>query len=315
MSWEAFVQEHIFLPLGMTRSNFSIREMQENENHALPYKERDGSSQRMPYCDIDNLGPAGSINSSLHDITIWLHTIMNEGIIGDKRLVTEKTFHDMITSQTLVDDPERNALIQSDFITYGLGWFIQSYKGHRLIHHGGSIDGYISRIAFIPSAKIGVVILSNLEGASLAQAVALNVMDRLLGTEQENWEDRLTELSNLEKDKSREARAQSEANKIHNTQPSHRIYEYAGIYEHPAYGILKIEQLDETLQCIYNTRIWRMTHYHYDTFEAHISDSSEENTYLKVSFHVDAYGVVCSVSVPFQEGDNDIVFSRIVDQK
>jgi CubicO group peptidase (beta-lactamase class C family) len=256
MSWEAFVQEHIFLPLGMTRSNFSIREMQENENHALPYTERDGSSQRMPYCDIDNLGPAGSINSSLHDMTIWLHTIMNEGIIGDKRLVTEKTFHDMITSQTLVDDPERNTLIQSDFITYGLGWFIQSYKGHRLIHHGGSIDGYISRIAFIPSAKIGVVILSNLEGASLAQAVALNVMDRLLGTEQENWEDRLTELSNLEKDKSREARAQSEANKIHNTQPSHRIYEYAGIYEHPAYGILKIEQLDETLQCIYNSRIW-----------------------------------------------------------
>jgi hypothetical protein len=239
---------------------------------------------------------------------------MNEGIIGDKRLVTEKTFHDMITSQTLVDDPERNTLIQSDFITYGLGWFIQSYKGHRLIHHGGSIDGYISRIAFIPSAKIGVVILSNLEGASLAQAVALNVMDRLLGTEQENWEDRLTELSNLEKDKSREARAQSEANKIHNTQPSHRINEYAGVYEHLAYGILKIEQLDETLQCIYNSRIWLMTHYHYDTFEAHISDSSEENTYLKVSFHVDAYGLIYRVRVPFQEGFNDIVFCRIVDQ-
>jgi hypothetical protein len=58
-----------------------------------------------------------------------------------------------------------------------------------------------------------------------------------------------------------------------------------------------------------------MTHYHYDTFEAHISDASEENTYLTISFHTDAYGKIGGLSAPFQEGDNDIVFSRIVDQK
>ena len=53
--------------------------------------------------------------------------------------------------------------------SYGLGWFVEPYRGRHMIHHGGNIDGFSSLVAFMPYEKIGIVILTNMNGSFLIQ--------------------------------------------------------------------------------------------------------------------------------------------------
>ena len=77
-------------------------------------------------------------------------------------------------------------------VSYGLGWFISSYRGHKLVMHGGSIDGFRAQVALAPESKIGVAVLANLGGTQLPEAVAYQVLDQLLSLEKRDWNGRLS---------------------------------------------------------------------------------------------------------------------------
>src|SRR5262245_44649143 len=67
LTWEVFVQQRIFEPLGMRDSNFSVEVSQAAEDHALPYREKDDQLSQMPFYKQFAVGPAGSINTSAAD--------------------------------------------------------------------------------------------------------------------------------------------------------------------------------------------------------------------------------------------------------
>ena len=71
-SWEAFTQQRILDRLGMSDTNFSVSVSETAANAALPYEFKDESVQAIPFRNIDNVAPAGSINSNLVDMVKWL---------------------------------------------------------------------------------------------------------------------------------------------------------------------------------------------------------------------------------------------------
>ena len=88
MSWEDFTQKRILDPLGMNASNFSVSKMEKAENAALPYREKDGEFIKMPYRNIDAIGPAGSINSNAEDMSKWVIMQLNGGKYGEETVVS-----------------------------------------------------------------------------------------------------------------------------------------------------------------------------------------------------------------------------------
>ena len=64
-----------------------------------------------------------------------------------------------------------------------------------------------------------------------------------------------------------EARAKSGGNQVPNTKPSHALVDYAGAYEHPAYGVLNIGLADEQLQYVFREATLALNHFHYDRFD------------------------------------------------
>ena len=54
----------------------------------------------------------------------------------------------------------------------GLGWFIESYRGKKRVHHGGNIDGFSAQVSLLPADGIGVVVLTNLDGTPLPDILA-----------------------------------------------------------------------------------------------------------------------------------------------
>lgn len=173
--WEKFVPERIFKPLGMTNSNMSMREMEKATDRSLGYLYNFDTKQteKQPYRDIDQVAPAGSINSSANDMAKWIRFVLNGGTLDGKRLVSEKSYAEWIKPQMKVN--------ASGTVNYGLGWFIQKWNEQTVIQHGGNIDGFNSMVAMIPEKKLGFVMLTNVSASPLGGELMPIVWENILG--------------------------------------------------------------------------------------------------------------------------------------
>jgi CubicO group peptidase (beta-lactamase class C family) len=176
--WETLVRERIFEPLGMNSANFSVTESQETDDFALPYVEKDGGVRQVDFRNIDLVGPAGSINANVEDMTKWLLLHPNRGKHGDRQIVSDPQMAEMHRAHMAMSAPFI-PLDENDGASYGLGWFIETYNGDRLDHHGGAIDGFLGQVAFIPKHNFGVVVQTNLRGSLVPFIIAYNALDRL----------------------------------------------------------------------------------------------------------------------------------------
>lgn len=184
-SWEEAIRSRIFEPLGMTHSNFSVEDSRKAADFALPYEEKDDEVKVMPFRVITNMGPAGSINSTTDDMTKWVLLQLGGGKSGERRLINTATLTDMHTSHMAIAVPPEKAEMPE--ISYGMGWFVQPYRGHNRIHHGGNIDGFSAMVSFLPQDQIGMVVLSNLNGTPVPELLMRHAMDRLLGLPRIDW--------------------------------------------------------------------------------------------------------------------------------
>jgi CubicO group peptidase (beta-lactamase class C family) len=146
-TWEELIRQRILGPLEMKTTNLSIDAMQQAEDRALGYKKEENddgeeSIEVMPYRPIVGDAPAGSINSSVAEMANWVLLHLNGGVFNEKRLVSEATMDTMHSPQVVVPTDSLlhrlSVYPEMPHLMYGMGWFIQSYRGHELIHHGGT---------------------------------------------------------------------------------------------------------------------------------------------------------------------------------
>jgi CubicO group peptidase (beta-lactamase class C family) len=312
-TWEEFTQKEVFDRMGMTHSNFSVEVSKQIDNYALPYREEDEKVKLIPFRNIDTVGPAGSINSDIMDMAKWVILHLN-GKLGDEEIVSEAQLTEL-HAPTMVMPPgfmgmnEYKELSES---SYGLGWFVQYYRGHKIVHHGGNIDGFSALVSFLPDEKFGVVTLTNLDGNMATMAVTLNIYDRLLGLDQIDWRERWLKQKTKAKEAQEKGKEKAEVKKVQDTKPSHALSAYAGQYQHPGYGVIKFELNDDHLVAEANNLKMNLKHYHYDSFEAELEEMPDAR--LPVSFLTDFQGNIAEVSIPLEPNVKNIVFSRLPDQ-
>lgn len=174
-TWEKFVPAKIFAPLGMTNSNMSIKEMEKTKDHSFGYEYNFDTKEtrKLPFRPIDEVAPAGSINSSARDMAKWITFVMDGGAVNGKRLVSEKNYEEWIKPQ--------NKITPNGKMAYGLGWFLQDWNGMKVVQHGGNIDGFNSLVAMIPEKKLGFVMLTNVSGSPLGGELMPIVWENILG--------------------------------------------------------------------------------------------------------------------------------------
>jgi CubicO group peptidase (beta-lactamase class C family) len=161
MTWENFVAQKILKPLGMMNSSISVAEMQKAKDYSFGYDYNFDTKQTrlLPTREIAQVSPAGSINSSARDMANWLKFILNKGEFEGKRLVSEKSFEEWLKPHQKITPDGK--------VSYALGWFVQDWKGKKVVQHGGNIDGFNSMVAMLPEENLGFVMLTNVTGSSL----------------------------------------------------------------------------------------------------------------------------------------------------
>jgi hypothetical protein len=101
----------------------------------------------------------------------WLRFMLNGGVHDGKRLVSEKGFSEFTSPQMKVGGA----------VSYGLGWFLRDWNGHKVIEHGGNIDGFNAQVALMPDQKLGFVLLTNVSASPLGSDAMQSVWSNLVG--------------------------------------------------------------------------------------------------------------------------------------
>jgi len=174
--WERVVAERIFKPLGMKATTLSLGDMQKSPDYSFGYDYNSVTKEtrKLPMRDILEVAPAGAINSNARDMAQWLRLMLGGGVIDGKRLVSEKNFNELISKQMKI----------AGNVSYGLGWFLREWKGHKIVEHGGNIDGFNALVAMMPDQKLGFVMLTNVTGSALGLTVMESVWSNLAGSSQ-----------------------------------------------------------------------------------------------------------------------------------
>lgn len=318
-SWENTIYERILVPLGMNGTNFSLKDSQSSPDFALPYRKGNdvkAEVKRMPFdeqCpDRCAIGPAGEINSTVADMSQYLLFDLNKGKLAGKTLLSENNAIQMQTPQMVIQGaPDFK---EESETSYGMGFFISQYRGHKRVEHGGNLDGFSAELAFLPNDGIGVVVLTNLDGTGLPNAIAYNVFDRLLGLEPAPWSQRYLLMETKARESEQEAKNKGYVPHKTDTHPSHDLEDYVGDYGNPGYGVVSIIPDGAGFKMKINKITEPVTHLHYDVFQ--VPDAPfDPFAKLKVSFFSDANGDISSLTLPLETSVKDIVFTRLPDKQ
>lgn len=326
-SWEQCVQEYIFEPLGMKRSNMFVDVIRNDADHAEPYDRTDPAADmmvgmekipfyKMPEEDYEKgigapLGPAGTINSSAEEMLRWVALQLNNGELDGKRVISEASMAQLHMPHMLVA-ASKNA--ESKAKSYALGWSAEAYRGHDLIQHGGNINGFTAYTGFIPELNLGVVAYANMNVGMLGDALAHDVYDYYIGVEDTNWVqrdyDRYKEVFSVRGDMMKPFTGE----KKEGTVWSHPLEDYAGTYFHAGYMPVEVTLEEGKLYLHFNGVKTELRHFHYDTFiTSDLLGGGEIPPGLPVQFSAEAFrSTVGALTMPlcFEPGAEPTRFTR-----
>jgi CubicO group peptidase (beta-lactamase class C family) len=280
-TWDDFVKERIFTPLGMKTSNTSVKAFRPGDDVATPHSRVEGRVFPIEPACIDNNAPAGAINSSVAEMAKWMIVQLNGGEIANgKRLFTARQSKEMWSAQTILpvnDPPPMLAGLKTNFAAYGLGWGLSEFYGHKLVAHSGGLPGYVSRVALIPDLKLGVVVLTNQESGGAFSAMAYHVLDHFVGAPATDWVSAFQTLTKQAESRAAAADKAAKGARAADSKPSLDLSKYAGEYRDAWYGSISIAIENGKLVMRFShspALVGDMEHWQYDTFIARWRDRS-----------------------------------------
>ena len=292
-SWDTFLKERIYTPLEMNETFAKYEMVKNKENKADAHWDYEGEIIKIDQLIADEIGPAGSMWSSINDIGNWVKFLLNNGIHNGDTLISNKNFKELFKPQQIVPANEfypTQKLTKPHWTTYGLGWFQHDYRGKMVQFHTGSLPGMVAIIGLIPEENIGVYVMGNLDHVELRHAIMYTVFDLFLdGKITRDWSTEFKELYTNNTNP-------REPKRILETSASLPISKILGTYKHKQYGIVKIIRTEQGIRFnLNNTVKGTLSHWHYDTYNVNFDlkpygkvmltfrmDSQANTSYLEV---------------------------------
>jgi len=313
MSYEEFVRERIFAPLGMKSSLYITDNPRQAEDLASSYRSsgsEDGAGEPLDFDqmskDGDIIAPMGGAYSNIEDMTKWLALLLNEGKLREEQFVSRRAFAQMLSPHSVLR--RRARYPEFPVRTYGLGWHVDPYRGHEFLCHTGGGDGWCAYVSFMPADGIGIVVLTNKYFSPIGNTISYYIYDRLLGLEPVDWNGRYAAIFLSDDGEDGEEEPYDPAadpDRVQGAEPTHAPEAFAGTYDHPGYGRVLIRCEEGSLRAVFDDGTVDLVHYHFNVF----ADKEYPGEGF-IRFHIDDDGQVKSLSMALERGMDDIVFER-----
>jgi CubicO group peptidase (beta-lactamase class C family) len=329
-TWEDFVRKRMLVPLQMTDSGASPYdfwdaayvapcmycqapagkasfEQARVTNVAMPHRPTPAGSTPLPWQSIGQDGSSGALVASVTDMLNWLQMNLNRGEWQGQRFLREETVRELHATQMqprndydwIAARIERVAGKPQVAPGYAMGWRTSQYRNLKLLEHTGALAANRAYGAMLPERGIGVVILANAPGrgsGGLHEAIALRVLDVLLGARPHDWSRDFLEAVTLAEQKQRAADEQLERSRLRGTHPSLATERYVGEYENGWFGRVRIDQAGQGLTLrVPGAFEWPLEHWHNDTFRVQVRVSGVDMLKFFLTFQIDERGQIRSL--------------------
>ncbi|MEK3981675.1 serine hydrolase domain-containing protein [Psychrobacillus sp. FSL K6-2836] len=154
-NWENCLKDEILTPLKMNRTTNDSRIVEMDMNSARYYL---GQGRiETPFPKNSTSAPIGYLYSTANDLGKYMLFHLNT----HSKILQPNLVEEMQNAIHLVSEEWR---FESDIRSYGLAWFIDKYRGLRIVEHGGGQLAVRSLMSIVPELNLGVVILLNFDG-------------------------------------------------------------------------------------------------------------------------------------------------------
>lgn len=278
-SYEQFLRDRIFRPLGMDETRFNADSVRPGDNVATGHAKADFEALRtVAPLTWSNVAGAGGIYSSVHDLAKWMRVQLAGGVVsgegdGAVRLFGEERQREMWSVATPI--PVREAAVPElepampNFAGYGEGWNLTDYRGEKLVWHTGGWPGMVSRLTLVPEQGVGIVVLTNQEVGAAFHAITLRALDIMLGAPPTDWAAAYEKAEAKKRGDADEDWQRHLAARDADSSPSLPLARYAGTYRDPWYGDVDIRQAGKALEIRFSKTpqlLGDLEHWQHDAF-------------------------------------------------
>ncbi|KAI8870507.1 beta-lactamase/transpeptidase-like protein [Ramicandelaber brevisporus] len=313
-TYETAMQDRLFKPIGMDRTTTLTDVALKNGNLATPHQRlAPDAAKALNHDDVGVGGPSGSAYSSANDAIRFLQTLLRRGESSTGSRVLEENFvEDSIKPRMIIGSAVGGPKADSDtdftITTYGLGWFVENYRGRRFVYHSGGVVGFSTFFAWLPEHGVAAVAATNCEVDFTSETAVRDLLDIFFGEDNrgKDWP----------KIFDREPRFPKLPPPVPNTTPSHAdLSDYVGTYSHPAFGDARVSYDDArkslVLDAVSKHVNCDLKHYHYDVFSCSYTYWPSIIYDLMVSFQTDPRtGKINQFSIPLDLSAPDVIFTR-----
>lgn len=309
--WNEFIEQRLLMPLEMKESSTTLAALSGKMNVAQPHIFINDGVVRIPFLNIDNVAPAGAINSTISDMTHWACMMLNKGMYKEKLVMSEQSVDAMHSPQSIMAKWHPYGL-------YGFGWGLSDHDGYKMVSHKGNIDGMSAIVGLLPDKKLGVVVLCNMHDSAIGQCIVNDIFDYYGGyTYAFDAQSARTDMNyhmhpGTASGVHAPVQQQSGPVRVKGTKPSllNEEQAYVGRYRNDFYEECAIFDKDGSLWCRFLGFEGVISHWNDDTF---VFDSSQDYPAIGDKFFLKfniKNNKVSSVAIKIS-GDKDAIFKKI----
>lgn len=239
--WAVYVTDSILQPLDMIHSHALGAGMSQMPDVSKPYTiSFDGNLTELPYDNVDNLAPAGSIVSCVKDLSHWLLLQLDSGKYEGRQIIAWPVLRRTRQMQTIISST-KSAILPRHYYGYGLGNFQGDYAGRQEYEHTGGADGFVTNVCFVPEENLGISILTNNDNQDFFEALRYQILDSYLGEEYVNRSNQFYQFFKPElNEKIKGVKAMQE--RVKGAKPPQLLKTYTGTYTNNLFGDITITQ-------------------------------------------------------------------------
>jgi hypothetical protein len=248
--------------------------------------------------------------SSVNDLSRWVLFNLNRGQWEGKTVVSARALAQLQTPQ-MPSGGAQPRYPELSYQSYGLGWFIDAYRGSLRISHPGNLYGFTAMVSFLPRERLGMVALANLNGTPLTEIVERFVYDALLGLPVVDWSTRTkNDYARMRAALEKQAAAPDPGRKS-GARLTRALDAYAGTYTNPGYGTLVVGRAGDALTVTVRSGTFPLEPYADAVLEFY--HPVEDQRWL-LAFGGKGSGAFETVAIDAGPGLKPIVFSRAADR-
>lgn len=179
LTYDEFIENRIFKPLGMTKTAASWYRLKDKSNVIDGHAPYEGKLLPVGLSFGEVANAAGGVYSNITDMSKWVMTMINGGKYGEnlaQRLFSPAIAKELWTPQTIISGGN-----PASFSSYGLGWFLSNVNGQFQATHTGGLSGIVTQVTILPEMKLGIIVLTNQQSGAAFNSITNSIKDGYLG--------------------------------------------------------------------------------------------------------------------------------------